>query len=74
MVEFVAQKYNVSYISNYFETKHGKGKHNGGGACIKNTLHRKEMNFMTKYPIQYEKYIVQWCSTIMEGITTRKEE
>ena len=38
-------KYKVLHVWNYFETGHGKGEHNGVGACIKTALRREEMKF-----------------------------
>ena len=38
-------KYKVPHVWNYFETGHGKGEHDGAGACIKTSLQREEMKF-----------------------------
>ena len=35
------KKIKVPHIWNYFESKHGKGQHDGAGACIKRVLHTK---------------------------------
>ena len=45
MAVFVTHKYKVPHIWKYFETGHGKGKHDGAGACIKTALRREEMKF-----------------------------
>ena len=31
-------KYNVPHLWSYFETGHGKGEHDGAGACIQTAL------------------------------------
>jgi hypothetical protein len=41
------KKLKVPHIWNYFESKHGKGEHDGAGACIKRALRRQEMDFTT---------------------------
>jgi hypothetical protein len=33
------KKLKVPHICNYFESGHGKGEHDGAGACIKRVLH-----------------------------------
>ena len=40
-------RHKLPHIWNYFETEHGKGEHDGVGACIKIALCRKEMKFTT---------------------------
>jgi hypothetical protein len=49
----------VPHIWNYFYFGHGKGEHDGVGACIKRELCRKEMKFPTTSLIQDEKSIVE---------------
>jgi len=71
MIDFVAQKCNMVHIGNCFEARHEKGEHKGAHACIKTTLCTEEMKFMTHSPIQNEKFIVQWCSTLMAKETRR---
>jgi hypothetical protein len=53
------KKLKVPYIWNYFESRHGKGEHHGVGACIKISLHKKEMNFTTNPLIQDVKSNVE---------------
>jgi hypothetical protein len=59
------KKLKVPHIWNYFESGHGKGEHDGVGACIKRVLHRKEMKFTTTSLIRDAKSIVEWCSSVM---------
>ena len=63
------KKYNVPHIWNYFETGHGKGEHDGAGACIKTALRREEMRFTTNPHIRDAQSIVQWCSATMSNRT-----
>ena len=41
------KRHNVPHIWNYFETRQGKGEHDGAGACINTELHRQEIKFTT---------------------------
>jgi hypothetical protein len=41
------KKIKVPHIYNYFESEHGKGDHYGVGTCVKKTLCRQEMKFIT---------------------------
>ena len=59
------KRHKVPHIWNYFETGHGKGEHDAVGACIKTTLHRKEMKFTNILLIRDAKTIVAWCSSVM---------
>ena len=64
-------KYKVLHIWNYFETGHGKGEHDGAGACIKIALRREEMNF-TGALLRDIASIVEWCEFVMGEQATRK--
>ena len=55
----------MPHIWNYFETRHGKGEHDGAGACIKTALRRKEKKFTTILLIRDAKTIVSWCSSMI---------
>ena len=68
------KRHKVPHIWNYFETRHGKGEHDGEGACIKTTLHRKEMKFTTISLIRDANTIVSWCSSVMGKGARRKED
>ena len=57
-------KYKVPHVWNYFETGHGKGEHDGAGACIKTALRREEMKF-TSARLLDAASIVQWCASFM---------
>ena len=64
----------MPHIWNYFETGNRKGEHDGVGACIKTTLHRKEMKFTTISLIRDAKTIVTWWSSVMGQGARRKED
>ena len=64
-------KYKVPHIWNYFETGHGKGEHDGAGACIKTALRREEMKF-TGARLRDAASIVKWCASVMGEQATRK--
>ena len=61
----------MPHIWNYFETGHGKGEHDGAGACIKTTLQREEIKF-TGAHLQDVASIVKWCASVMGEQATRK--
>ena len=42
------KNYKITHMWNYFETGHGKGEHDGAGACVKTTLQREELKLSTK--------------------------
>ena len=65
MVVFVAHKIQGATY-NYFETGHGKGEHDGAGACIKTALQREEMKF-TSARLRDSASIVKWCASVMEN-------
>ena len=59
------KRHKVPHIWNYFETRHGKGEHDGAGTCIKTALRSQEMKFTTISLIRDAKTIVAWCSLVM---------
>ena len=59
------KKYRVSHMWNYFESGHGKGEHDGAGACFKTNLHREELKLSTESTIRDAHSIVSWCTSIM---------
>ena len=61
----------MPHIWNYFETGHGKGEHDGAGACIKTSLRREEMK-LTSTRLQNGASIVKWCASVMGEKATRK--
>ena len=67
------KRHKVPHIWNYFETRHGKGEHDGASACINIALRRKEMKLTAISLIQDAKTIVTWCSLVMGNKARRKE-
>jgi hypothetical protein len=51
---------NVKFLWNFFESGHGKGEHDGAGACVKRALRQHElagincMNSIDKYLYRYK--------------------
>ena len=64
-------KYKVPHVWNYFETGHGKGEHDGAGACIKTSLRREEMKF-TCALLRDVASIMKWCASMMGEQEKRK--
>ena len=54
------KKYKVPCMWNYFETGHGKGEHDGAGACVKIALRKEKLKLSTIYTIQNAQSIVKW--------------
>ena len=52
-------------MQNFIEAGHGKGEHNGAGACIKRVLAHEELKHKDGAILKDAKSIVQWCNTIM---------
>ena len=50
---------------NYFETRHGKGEHDGAGACVKTALQREELKLSTISTILNAQSIFRWCTSAM---------
>ena len=50
---------------NCFETGHGKGEHDGAGACVKISLRREELKLSTISTIRNAQSIVRWCMLVM---------
>ena len=61
----------MPHIWNYFETGHGKGEHDGARACIKNSLRREDMKFISAR-LRDAASIVKWCASVMGEQATRK--
>ena len=59
------KNYKVSHMWNYFKTGHGKGEHDGAGACVKTTLRREELKLSTISTIWNAQSIVRWCTSVM---------
>ena len=59
---------------NYFETRHGKGEHDGAGACVKTTLRREELKLSTVSTILNARSIVRWCMLVMGEASAMRVE
>jgi len=59
------KNYKVPHMWNYFETGHGKGEHDGAGACVKTALRREELKLSTISTIRNVQSIVRWCTSVM---------
>ena len=65
-------KYNVPHLWSYFESGHGRGEHDGAGACIKKTALRREQMKFIGTSLQDAESIVRWCTTMTGDQSTRK--
>ena len=50
---------------NFIEVGHGKGEHDGAGACIKRVLAHEELKYKDGAILIDAKSIVQWCNATM---------
>ena len=50
---------------NFKKASHGKGEHDGAGACIKRALAHEELKYKDGEILTNAKSIVQWCNTTM---------
>ena len=55
----------VKYFWNFIEVGHGKGEHDGVGACVKRALSREELKYKGGTMLENAKIIVQWCNSMM---------
>ena len=53
---------NIKHCWNFFETQHGKGEHDGAGACIKRALRRWQMN-RSSIRFHSTAEVFQWCKS-----------
>ena len=51
----------MSYIWIFFESGHGKGEHDGVGACVKRALVKEQLKISTTELLD-ARSIVEWCS------------
>lgn len=51
----------VRHTWSYFEIGHGKGEHDGIGACVKRVLRRYQMNHGATR-LKYSAEVVEWCT------------
>ena len=54
---------------NFTEAIHGKGEHDGVGACIKRALACEELKYKDGAILIDTKSIVQWCNTTMVQVS-----
>ena len=55
----------VQHFLNFTEVGHGKGEHDGAGACVKRALIREELKYKGGTKLENSKTIVQWCNSMM---------
>jgi hypothetical protein len=53
-------KMDVRHTWSFFEMGHGKGEHDGVGACVKHALRRYQMNHSTSHLVNSND-VVNWC-------------
>ena len=53
---------NIKNHWNLFETGHGKGEHDGAGACVKRALRRWQMKHSSRR-FHSVAEVVQWCKS-----------
>ncbi len=52
---------NIQHVWSFFEARHGKGEHDGVGACMKGALSREKLKFEKKAKFKNAHEIVEWC-------------
>jgi hypothetical protein len=60
----VHKENNIQHIWSFFEAGHGKGEHDGVGACVKRALAREQLKF------EDARAIVDWCNTKLSRRTS----
>lgn len=55
------RKNNIQHVWSFYEARHGKGEHDGVGACVKRTLSREKLKFEEKSKFKNAHEIVEWC-------------
>ena len=55
----------VQIFWNFIEVGHGKGEHDGAGACVKRALSREELKYKGGTILENVETIVQWCNSSM---------
>ena len=59
----------VPHIWNFFEFNHGKGEHDGAGACVKRSLVKEQLK-ISREDLLDAHSIIDWCSsTLSQGET-----
>lgn len=59
----VHKENNIQHMWSFFEDGHGKGEHDGAGACVKRALARKQLKFEEKTKFRDARAIMDWCNT-----------
>ena len=62
----------MEIIWNFFEMGHGKGEHDGAGACIKRALRRHQLNHESER-FRDAKDVVEWCKSHMSVDSSSSE-
>ena len=57
----------VCHTWSFFETGHGKGEHDGTGACVKHALRRYQMNHSASR-LANSNDVVNWCKQTMGDV------
>ena len=56
----------------FFEAGHGKGEHDGAGACVKRALSREQLKFEEKAKFKNAHEIVEWCNKYLYTRSSEK--
>ena len=46
----------------FFEVRHGKGEHDGVGACVKRALSKEQLKYEKRAKFKNAHEIMEWCS------------
>ena len=52
--------YKIPHVWSFFESGHGKGEHDGAGACIKRALRKHQMSYPEDH-LDNAHDVVEWC-------------
>lgn len=55
------RKTNIQHTKIFFEVGHGKGEHDGVGACVKKAFCREKLRFEGKDKLKNAREIIEWC-------------
>lgn len=55
----IYKKTNIQHVWSFLEAGHGKGEHDGVGACMKRDLSREKLKFKKKSKFKNEHEIVE---------------
>lgn len=65
------REHNIQHIWSFFEDGHGKGEHDGSGACVKRALAKEQLKFGDSMKFQDAHAIMDLCNT---NISTESKE